>query len=118
MQGTSDLHQLDLIYGLCGTPVAPEAIPAHTNIPNDINKSLLNGDVYNIYKALPGWKNNPIQTQHAPNLANRFSKFDPASLSLLSNMLNMHPKQRISAKDSLKHSYFTGPGVVISNIDE
>lgn len=112
MQGTSDLHQLELIYALCGTPVAPEVAGKSSSdngaSPDDPSGFLLNGEVYNLYKELPGWKNNPITTHHAPNIANRFSKFDPDSISLLTQMLHMHPKKRITASAALKHAYFTG----------
>lgn len=112
LKGTTDLHQLELCYQLCGTPLAPgvssssgEYIAENTSTHK---LPVLDGTVYNIFKELPGWEKSPITTIFPPIFTTRFGggKFPPLALNLLSQMLAMNPKQRISAANALNHNYF------------
>ena len=110
LKGTSDLHQLDLIYQLCGTPLAPGvSSKSGEYVPDDTSTHklpVLDGTVHNIYKQLPGWEKNPITNVYPPLFSTRFHKFPPVAANLLSQMLAMNPTKRISAANALDHEYF------------
>ena len=112
MQGTSDIHQLELIYTLCGSPIHN---PNNTSMnPVDINMmdtkthitSTLDGTVYNVYHELPGWTKYPIANTYPPNLMHRFQKMSPLFVNLVSQMLMLLPSQRITAGQALNHDFF------------
>jgi serine/threonine protein kinase len=110
LKGNSDLHQLELVYQLCGTPLAPGASPssgAYVAENTSTHKlPVLDGTVYNIYKELPGWEKCAISNTYPPIFTTRFCKFAPLAANLLSQMLAMNPAQRITAADALNHNYF------------
>lgn len=84
LTGESDLHQLELIFDLCGTPT-DDNMPGHKELP--------------LYKDLhprprPG------------NLPQRFREFGSGAVSLLRELLKLDWKSRINAHDALQHPYF------------
>jgi serine/threonine protein kinase len=84
LQGKDDLHQLELIYQLVGSPV---------------------GELETIFKAhgdkLVVTKNYP------PRLHKKFSGiFDVHTLQLLSRLLELDPRRRASAAEALDSEYF------------
>lgn len=84
LAGESDLHQLELIFDLCGTPT-------------DDN--------------MPGWRELPNAEQLKPrprpgDLSQRFHKFGPVAVSLLRELLKLDWKSWVNANDALQHPYF------------
>jgi len=94
MQGRGELDQVDLIFKLLG-------VPNESNWPSF--KSLPNSRTFR-------WKN-----KQAPQLSKKFpinsfsggqTYLDPNGFDLLSRLLTLDPKNRITAKDALDHKYF------------
>jgi serine/threonine-protein kinase BUR1 len=84
LAGESDLHQLEIIFDLCGTPT-------------DDN--------------MPGWRDLPQAEQLNPrprtgNLSQRFREYGSGAISLLRELLKLDWKSRINAHDALQHPYF------------
>lgn len=94
MQGRGELDQIDLIFKLLG-------VPNESNWPSF--RSLPNSRTFR-------WKN-----KQAPQLSKKFpinsfsggqTYLDPNGFDLLSRLLTLDPKNRITAKDALDHKYF------------
>lgn len=85
--GQREIQQLGMIFRLLGTPTEKEW-PGMTSLPSYIEYTMLNG---------AGLENNfataPSVTEGAIDLLTKFLTYDPV--------------KRISAKDALKHAYFT-----------
>ncbi|KAG5977666.1 serine/threonine protein kinase, CMGC, CDC2/CDK sub [Claviceps digitariae] len=83
LAGESDVHQLDLIWDLMGSP-------------ND--------------ETMPGWKQLPggeLSPRARPgNLSNRFREYGSGAVSLLKELLRLDWRTRINAVDALEHPYF------------
>ncbi|EAA26759.3 hypothetical protein GE21DRAFT_8070 [Neurospora crassa] len=84
LQGESDLHQLELVWDLCGTP-SEETMPGWRTLPG--------GQAFSS-KPRPG------------NLARRFEKHGPVVISLLKELFKLDWRSRINAIDALNHPYF------------
>ncbi|CAK7264040.1 serine/threonine protein kinase, CMGC, CDC2/CDK sub [Sporothrix epigloea] len=84
LAGSSDAHQLDIIWELCGSPT-------EDNMPG--------------WKTLPGAEG--LQPRFRPgNTSTRFSKYGPAAVSLLTQLLKLDWRARTNAMDALQHPYF------------
>ncbi|KAK4460238.1 kinase-like domain-containing protein [Cladorrhinum samala] len=84
LAGESDMHQLEIIFDLCGTPT-PENMPK-----------------FNLLPASRDLKPRP----RTGNLAQRFSQYGSGAISLLRELLKLDWLSRINAIDALTHPYF------------
>lgn len=98
LPGQGELDQTDLIFSLLGVPTT-ETWPDFERLPN---------------AAMFRWKKSspPQLAQRFPVLAaaadaHQQTYLDPTGFDLLSQMLRLDPKQRISARDALRHVYFS-----------
>jgi serine/threonine protein kinase len=83
-QGNGEIDQLGKIFKIVGSPTE-DAWPGYRNLPSS----------------------KQINFKHFPSrLAENFSYLSPAGLDLLTRLLNLDPKSRISAKDALEHEFF------------
>ena len=87
--GKTELEQLDLMWGMLGTPT-PEASPRARSWPAF-------GSFMAIYN---------LQFTQQPDNKLAFEGLSPAGLDLMIQMLTLNPDLRISAKDALQHEYF------------
>ncbi|KAL2263023.1 hypothetical protein VTK26DRAFT_8548 [Humicola hyalothermophila] len=84
LAGESDIHQLELVFDLCGTPT-------EENMPG--------------WRSLPGaelFASRPRQG----NLSQRFREYGSGAVSLLRELLKLDWRSRINAIDALQHPYF------------
>jgi len=84
LAGETDVHQLEIIFDLCGTPT-------------DEN--------------MPGWRSLPnaeaLQPRPRPgNLSQRFREHGSGAVSLLRELLKLDWRGRVNAIDALQHPYF------------
>ncbi|KAK3325623.1 kinase-like domain-containing protein [Apodospora peruviana] len=84
LAGESDIHQLEIIFDLCGTPTD---------------------------ETMPGWKQLPgaeaLKSRARPgNLSQRFREYGSGAVSLLKELLKLDWNSRINAIDALQHPYF------------
>lgn len=87
-QGQDEISQLDAIYNIMGTPT-PETWPGMRTLP---------------------WYQILLRTDIKPRKFNDICKelkMTPAAQDLASKLLTYDPDSRISAKDALKHEYFS-----------
>ena len=87
LAGESDVHQLQIICELVGTP----------------NETTMPG-----WRSLPGAANLhlPVRT---PTISQRFRDYGSGAISLLNDLLKLDWRKRSNAIDALKHPYFTSP---------
>lgn len=85
MPGKSELHQIQLIVDLVGSP---------------------NDTIWPGFSRLPATKNFTFKKQPYNNLKHKFSWLGQAGLTLLNHMLLYDPCRRTTAKESLENSYF------------
>ncbi|OKL61961.1 Serine/threonine-protein kinase bur1 [Talaromyces atroroseus] len=88
LAGNSDLNQAHLIFGLVGSPTE-ENMPGWSSLPGC--------DGIKDFGSKPG------------NLSQVFKEQGPLVISLLSELLKLDWRTRITAVDALKHPYFTSP---------
>ncbi|KAB5563392.1 kinase-like domain-containing protein [Coniochaeta sp. 2T2.1] len=87
LTGNTDLHQLELIFDLCGTPTE-ETMPG--------------------WKSLPGPARGEVNPRPRPgDLSRRFREYGSGAISLLRELLRLDWRKRINANDALSHPYFT-----------
>ena len=85
LPGKSEIHQLELIINLLGTP---------------------NDDIWPGFSNLSVTKNFTLKQQPYNNLKHRFSWLSSAGLSLLNQMFMYDPGKRASASECMESSYF------------
>ena len=83
--GREEMHQLELIYQLCGTP---------------------SGEVEEEYKKFKLYDKMNIAQTYRNKIQKKYHDFGATSLSLLESMLDMHPMKRITAEKALMSDYF------------
>ncbi|XP_030472396.1 cell division control protein 2 homolog [Syzygium oleosum] len=88
--GDSEIDELFKIFRIMGTP-NEDSWPGVTSLPD-------------FKSTFPKWAPQDLKTV-TPNL-------DPAGVDLLSKMLCMDPRRRITAKVALEHEYFKDVGVI------
>ena len=89
------LHQLELIYQLLGTPAPGSSVELeYQEILQKNNRSLV--------ESLHGRITRPYLNM----LTRRFHMFDSHTLHLLDRLLDLHPKNRITAEAALDCEYF------------
>ncbi|KAI0728009.1 CMGC/CDK/CDK7 protein kinase [Fomitopsis betulina] len=84
LPGETDMDQLKTIFRALGTPTEDEW-PGHTKLPDYV----------------------PLGNFPKPPLRDLFSAASPECISLLTKCLLYEPRKRISARDALRHPYFT-----------
>ncbi len=87
LPGESDLHQLDLISRLCGTPTE-ETMPGCSELP-DFDKVKL--------------------AVHKRRVLDTFVRIDVQAADLIAQLLQLDPKKRLTAAEALNHSFFKQP---------
>ncbi|KAF2275298.1 Pkinase-domain-containing protein [Westerdykella ornata] len=85
LAGQSDLHQLQIIFELVGTPTA-QTMPG--------------------WEQLPGAETVKNSQPTNGNLTGQFHHLNSAGLSLLSDLLRLDWRKRINAIDAIEHPYF------------
>ncbi|KAL1439735.1 hypothetical protein MTO96_009598 [Rhipicephalus appendiculatus] len=88
LPGRSEIHQLELIIDLLGTP-------------NDM--------IWPGYSKLPALENFTLKQQPYNNLKHFFPWLSPAGIRLLNFLFMYDPKKRATAEESLQSSYFSEP---------
>eukprot|EP01125_Pyxidicula_operculata_P007410 TRINITY_DN251_c1_g2_i1.p1 TRINITY_DN251_c1_g2~~TRINITY_DN251_c1_g2_i1.p1 ORF type:complete len:840 (+),score=194.96 TRINITY_DN251_c1_g2_i1:24-2543(+) len=84
--GESEMEQLELIFKLMGTPTE---------------------SVWPDMKYLPWYRLYHPKQIHSSNFKNKFKNFPDSATNLLSQLLTLDPKRRISAKQALESDFFT-----------
>ncbi|BES99689.1 S_TKc [Nesidiocoris tenuis] len=88
LPGRSELHQLELIVDLLGTP---------------------SDNIWPEYSSLPALANFTLKNQPYNNLKQRFPWLSAAGLRLLNFLFMYDPKKRATAEECLQSSYFKEP---------
>ena len=88
MPGRSEIHQLELIIELLGTPT-----PA----------------IWPDYQSLPAIQSMTLKMQPYNNTKDRFPLLNSAGLRLMNFLLMYDPKKRATAEECLQSSYFKEP---------
>ncbi|XP_025940637.1 cyclin-dependent kinase 10 isoform X1 [Apteryx rowi] len=110
LPGTSEIHQIDLIVQLLGTPneniwpvrAVPHLLPALPALPClGLTRCLLQG-----FSKLPLVSQYTLRKQPYNNLKHKFPWLSEAGLRLLNFLFMYDPKKRATAKDCLESSYF------------
>ena len=104
-QGTDEIHQLDVIYRVLGTPT-PERWPGVTTTPwyELIKpKEVIPNPFRDLFK-----KYGPSTEYRRREISNRTRRWlSPSGLELAEELLHYDPSKRISATQALQHPYFT-----------
>ena len=94
LQGQGEMDQISSIFNLVGAP-NKENWPEFTNLPN---------------ARVLRWKNKDAPLIHETFPINSFSGgqtfLDQNGFDLLTQLLRLDPRRRISAEDALNHKYF------------
>nr|XP_025971078.1 cyclin-dependent kinase 10 isoform X2 [Dromaius novaehollandiae] len=110
LPGTSEIHQIDLIVQLLGTPneniwpvrAGPRLLPALPALPClGLTRCLPQG-----FSKLPLVSQYTLRKQPYNNLKHKFPWLSEAGLRLLHFLFMFDPKKRATAKDCLESSYF------------
>ncbi|KAG0411721.1 hypothetical protein HPB47_011144, partial [Ixodes persulcatus] len=96
LPGRSEIHQLELIIDLLGTP-------------NDM--------IWPGYSKLPALENFTLKQQPYNNLKHFFPWLSPAGIRLLNFLFMYDPKKRATAEESLQSSYFSEPPLPVIAAD-
>lgn len=88
LPGADEHDQLKLIFNLCGTP-DPVRWPNHELLP-----------LWHIFQGI-------VKKSPRPNaLSKRFASFNSEALNLVTQLMHLDPRKRITAVESLNHDYF------------
>ncbi|XP_074769321.1 cyclin-dependent kinase 10 isoform X1 [Athene noctua] len=113
LPGTSEIHQIDLIVQLLGTPneniwpvrAVPCSLPALPTLPACTSRSKPVSTPQGFSK-LPLASQYTLRKQPYNNLKHKFPWLSEAGLRLLNFLFMYDPKKRATAKDCLESSYF------------
>ncbi|XP_063267097.1 LOW QUALITY PROTEIN: cyclin-dependent kinase 10 [Prinia subflava] len=111
LPGTSEIHQIDLIVQLLGTP-NENIWPVRAPCPFPLSFPWLLPWPFLTLHFLQGFSKLPLATQYTlrkqpyNNLKHRFPWLSEAGLRLLNFLFMYDPKKRATAKDCLESSYF------------
>ena len=104
-QGTDEIHQLDVIYRVLGTPT-PERWPGVTTMPwYELvkPKEVIPNPFRDLFK-----KYGILQVSSFLPVSDVFYRWlSPSGMELAEELLHYDPSKRISAAQALQHHYFT-----------
>jgi len=105
-QGTDEIHQLDVIYKVLGTPT-PERWPGVTTMPwYELvkPKEVIPNPFRDLFRKYAPFAKAPCHYRVSDGSCRWLS---PCGMELAEELLRYDPSKRISAAQALQHPYFT-----------